>query len=128
MSYYYHGSDFEVLEDENPSTGCFDICLTKCERTAKSFATRFGAGFVHEFWFDGEVTSQADALAMLGVESDYLTPSDIFHAIDCGVKQLKAAGVKAVEYIDQIPGTADTYTTVRVFESSAIKHSETNPV
>ena len=127
MSYYYHGSDFEVLEDENPSSGCFDLCLTDCERTAKSFATRFGSGFVHEFYFDGEITSQEDALAILGVDAEYLTPSDVFHAIDSGVKQLKAAGVVAVEYIDQIPGTADTYTTIRVFCPSAVEHTDTNP-
>lgn len=120
-----HGTDYPIqefiLEDGNPSSGDFDVCLTDDSSIAEMYATRWsGEGTVVEFDVapDLRIASQAEALAILG--SDAETTSDIFHAIDEGRAELVAAGFDGVTYMDQLPGTVDVFETTRIYRADAL--------
>lgn len=130
MPRYFHGSDYSALDMSalNPSSRRIDLCLTTSESIARQYATRQGEGFVHTFFACGlKIASQEQALELLGYdELDRMCmrrdTSALFHAFDeCDARLILEAGFDGVEYLDCLPGTAETFECVRLFVLDADK-------
>ena len=131
---YYHGTDDTdlTLNEKNPSSDCFDICLTDDESIAWMYAERFGAGVVFEFDVprDLKIATTQEALEILGYdEFDQMEmlcdPSALFHAFDQAGGAIKAAGFDAVEYLDQLPGDPRQFETLRVYSVDRLDLTDT---
>jgi len=117
----YHGTDdieFD-LEQDNPSSGGFDVCTTDDDSIAEMYAARWMSedAVVIEFDIsrDAVIADEDTVREVLGLD-EWATPSEVFHAVDSSLQELRDAGFDAVEYTDQLPGTSDTFTTTRVIQ------------
>lgn len=117
----FHGTDdidFD-LKQGNPSSGGFDVCTTDSDSIAEMYATRWMSpeAVVIEFDIsrDATVADEDTVREVLGLDK-HASSSEVFHAVDSSLQELRDAGFDAVEYTDQLPGTAETFTTTRVIQ------------
>ena len=130
---YYHGTDdlnFDITAI-NPSSRCYDVCLTWDEDVAKTYALRWCSdeAVILDIDADGLIIAETEeALEILGfdewdIREMLCDTSALFHTFDCQTNRAKlvAAGFNAVEYDDCLPGTTRTFVTTRVFVPGLLK-------
>ena len=126
----YHGTDYPIEEfdlSENPSSRCFDLCLTDDDSIAEMYATRWGGPesvptiIEVELVGDLKIASFKEAMALIGECAEMMTTSDAFHAVDSNRAAFLAAGFDGVRYPDQLPGTAEVFECTRIYTEEKVR-------